>query len=353
MRAPVIIGIAVAAMLVIGSPNAGKTSPPQGTMDLTWTELDANGFPLDPDWYGQAGRVHGTAAQPDIDAGAACDYFDNHGGRLRIKGCTTQPVEVDERRPFRGALPDLLGYACRFVRDRREQLGRDSVYGHINWQVATYTGRVSFEDFQDPRISPAHPVPGDGDLDFTLKRADHRGYVRANSLQEDPGIVLEANRHELGALDTPWWSAFRRAFENEGHSSSARPLLRDAPAVAIGLLGIDTKHGTHTELHPLYALFARTSAGGVLPEHWVFFARDRGHEGACSSHEHFLGRSSVAARIESPSVASPVVGDITVSPPEARELTAFERSGAAMIVRVRFPSRDRVAISGEFDLSSQ
>jgi hypothetical protein len=295
MRA--LFGACVAAAILTLSTSAYEAHEPLKMMDLTWTEADANGFPLNPDWAGQSGHPHGSSAQPDIDASVACNYFRNGGGHLHVEMCTTQPVEVDERRPFRGVLPDLLAYACRFAIDPREQLYPDSVHGHINWQVATYTGAVSFDDFQDPRTSPAHPKPGDGDLDFVLKRPDHRGYVAANALQAMPGIVLEANRHELGALDTPWWKTFREAFERVGHSEAARPLLHEAPAVAIGLLGIDTKHGAHTELHPLYALFARTSAPGVRPEHWVYFARDRGYEGACSMHQHFLQRSRIAVRV--------------------------------------------------------
>jgi hypothetical protein len=304
-----LLAAGVAAAILMLSPSAYDAHEPLKAMDLTWTETDANGFPLNPDWAGQAGRPHGTAERPDIDATVACDYFHKRGGRLAVEMCTTQPVEVDERRPFRGALPDLLAYACRFVVDPRERLDRSSVHGHINWQVATYTGTVSFDDFQDPRISPAHPKPGDGDLDFTLKRTDHRGYVAASSLLEDSGMVLEANRHELGALDSPWWKGFREAFERPGRSADARPLLHDAPAIAIGLLGIDTKHGAHTELHPLYALFARVSAAGVRPEHWVYFARDRGYEGACSMHQHFLRRTKIEVRIGDRPVIVPLPAD--------------------------------------------
>src|ERR1700694_3940162 len=105
----------VLTMLLPKASTRAAGVPPHKAMDLVWSEVDANGSPLNRDWSGQAGHIHGTGGQPDIDSSVACNYFRNGGGRLRVEMCTTQSVQVDERRPFRGPLPDALGYACRFA----------------------------------------------------------------------------------------------------------------------------------------------------------------------------------------------------------------------------------------------
>lgn len=348
MRGLVMTGVlTVAAFLgtlpVFVAPGGAPPKP----MDLVWATLDANGLPLNPDWSGQSGRPHADGS--DIDASAACDRFHNHGRTLRDDRCTSQQPTVDQRLPLRGVLPDLVAYACNFYIDEREELDRDSVHGHVNWTEATYSGDLSFDDYQDPRLSLKNLPPLDGDLDFTLVRQDHAGYVKGNNFLDDPGITLEANRHELGDLNTPWWSRFRDSFESHPKHPDARGSLRDARAVAIGLLGIDTKHGAHTELHPLYALLAR-SAKNATTEHWVFFARNSGYEGACSRDEHVLGKDAITIAIES-ALGSPVAGNVAVSPPSARTWLTFGPGSIATMLTVRFPANvRRPVIVGEFDL---
>lgn len=331
-------------------PNSAQRMPLK-PMDLTASSADPNGLMLNPDWYGQRSG-HGTGGTPDVDASAECNYFRNEGGRfLEAQQCSTQKLDVDERRPFHGPFPDLIAYACQFVADDREELDRFSVHGHVNWQNATYTGLVYFDDFQDPGFSLKH-TPGDGDLDFTLTREDHRGYVKATAgldhVEHDPGIVLEANRFELGTFDTPWWSAFDRRIRDAPHFDDARALLKGVPATAVGLLGIDTKHGAHTELHPLYALFARTGSDG-LGEHYVFLARNWGYEGGCSKDEHLLGRDSIVVAVTAPPMAT--LMNVAVSPKSAATWVSHRPDANGHTITVKFPTnRLRPVVVGEFDL---
>lgn len=345
--------LSASAVLATAQPDPAQFGTGHKAMDLVSSERDLNGFPRDPDWYGQSAGPHGSHDRPDIDAGAVCDYFRNDGGTLRVERCTTQAPRVDERRPIRGVVPDVAGYLCRFAHDKREEIDRDSVHGHINWEVASYSGLVYFDDLQDPRVSFHHLIPGDGDLDFTLVRADHRGYVKGTATQDQPGhdagIVLEANLYELGDLATPWWSDMRRSFETDSNFVDARRNLFGVSATAVGLLGIDTKHGTHTELHPLFALFARTTAEGALPQHWIFFARNWGYEGGCSTDLHHLGRDALTVEIPAP--PSAVIANTVVSPATARDWLLFQSGPGTTIMTVRFPSAViRPVVVGQFDV---
>ena len=327
-------------------------------MDLIATEQDSlNDLKLNPDWYGQPSG-HGTSAAPDIDANAACDYFRNHGGTLRTERCSTQQLNVDERRPYHGVVLDLVGWICHFAHPAPEQLQVDAVYGHINWEVVTYTGALYFDDYQNPTISLRHLIPADGDLDFTLVRADHRGYVKDNAAQDHgnhpPGIILEANRFELGDLDTPWWADFRDLFESGGPFDRARAKLDGAPVTAIGLLGIDTKHGAHSELHPLFAFLARTTKDDEPRQHWVFLARNRGYEGGCSRDEHFLidrhakRRDTVSFAIAAPPSAT--LQNLVVSPRAAAGWISPQSGENGHVLTIRFPKTAKPSVAGEFDM---
>ena len=275
--------LAAAAFVTTQLAFVARGDAPRKPMDLVWTGKDANSLPLNPDWYGQSGRSHADGS--DIDASAACDYFHNNGGTLHVGGCTSQHPQVDQRVPLRGALPDLVAYACNFYAGPREaRSGLGSRPRQLDG--GDLLGGGELRRLPRPAICRSTISPLDGDLDFTLTRRDHASSVKGNDELEDPGITLEANRRELGDLNTPWWSRFRDSIESNPKDSAARDSLHAARAVAIGLLGIDTKHGAHTELHPLYALLAR-SAKNATSEHWVFFARNSGHEGGCSRDEHF------------------------------------------------------------------
>jgi hypothetical protein len=359
-RAVLVAMLAAGAVLATALPDRAQLANPSKPMDLVAEKNDVNGLPLNPDWYGQFRRAHGTDAAPDIDASAACNFFHNDGGTLRVDQCTTQMPQVDERRPMRGALPDLVGYVCAFAVDEREELERGSVHGHINWMPATYTGDLYFDDFQDPTISFSHVIPGDGDLDFTLAKPDHSGYVKSSAVQDHDGhptgIVLESNRYELGDFATPFWSEFRRSFETDRHAGAAHDSMKKLPAIAIGLVGIDTKHGAHTELHPLFALMARTSKDGVAPQHWVFFARNWGYEGACSHEEHDLKRDAVkldAVSFELPAASSATVSNVVTSPSSAAGWVSFRTAAATGtgLLTIRLPADvPRPVVVGEFDL---
>jgi hypothetical protein len=340
--------------IVAAAPNAAEPSAPK-RMDLTSPVTDPNGFLLNPDWYGQSGYRHGSIAVPDIDASVECNYFRNDGGTFILtQQCSSKPLEVDERRPFHGPFLDVIAYACQFSYDKREELDRYSVHGHVNWEVATYTGHVFFDDFQDPVLFHHWP-PGDGDLDFTITRDDHAGYVKGTASLDrsghDPGIVMEVNRYELGALATPWWADFAAQLKDAQNLQRARDKLMGVDGTAIGLVGIDTKHGAHTELHPLFVLFARTNVDNV-GEHWVFIARNWGYEGGCSKDLHLLGRDVVNVAITP--LASAKLWNLVVSPSAAASWISPQPGEGANAVSVHFPAGvQRPVVIGEFDVCVQ
>jgi hypothetical protein len=59
-------------------------------------------------------------------------------------------------------------------------------------------------------------------------------------------------------------------------------------AIVTGLMGLDCGHSCQSELHPVYAL-AMNVQPSIADDLWVFFVRNWGDEGFCSSDQHYLG----------------------------------------------------------------
>jgi hypothetical protein len=78
-------------------------------------------------------------------------------------------------------------------------------------------------------------------------------------------------------ISNPLEEAPRPADDVTGDDPSGRSLF-DRYAILIGLLDIDTEHGAHAELHPIYAMALRNTvnpetAANPRPDCWAMFAR--------------------------------------------------------------------------------
>jgi hypothetical protein len=248
-------------------------------MDVWWFAQDDNALPLNPDWeYSREGK-----GLPD--AGILCDHFPNRNGILYVQNCTSQQPVVDEPRPFHGIVPNDRYFACTYLKNVPNDLRSDSVHGHVNWTIATFTGAMSFTDFGFPPFA-------DGDWDWLLETENKAGYLRSN----DPsGIIAEFNGAEVADLwTTPWWTALRQTAMSSRHDPhAARAAAHELPAVVIGVLGIDTKHIEHAEVHPVYGLALRV-AGNSREDTWELFARNWGNEGGCSNEQHNFAATTMS-----------------------------------------------------------
>ncbi|HEX4438952.1 MAG TPA: hypothetical protein VH854_02710 [Thermoanaerobaculia bacterium] len=255
-----------------------------GSLTLELNRYDRNMLPLDPDWIGRV--------RPDVCD--ACGGFRIEkladGGKgialLRSPRCTLQRPSVDASE----------GLLCPGRRCSAPGRG-PTIGGHVNWGPAAFTGRVS-----TPWDESGH-VNRDGDLELVLESDGKAGTIAPSPPDRyDARIELEFESGRTARwFRTPFWKQllFRKDsfaiaasyFGTVRRHPSAKgpvPVLRDAPASAIGLFGIDNLHEVHTELHPLYAIAIQVEASPAR-QRWVAFARRGGMEGECGSRlEHTI-----------------------------------------------------------------
>jgi TPR repeat protein len=190
----------------LNQPQVAQLAP----MDLWWTAVDDNVFPLNPMW----GQQFTSNTKPD--AGVLCDYFQDAGDHLSLgtPPCTTQAPTVDA--------PDLLANGpvmfaiCQADLQQSEPLKGSSVRGHVNWGVASFTGKIYFDDFNVPPFSSTQIFSdGDGDYDWALIRDDEAGVVAGNTFEYhglgNHGLTLEFNSSipRGGTVFTRRWIAIR------------------------------------------------------------------------------------------------------------------------------------------------
>lgn len=342
-----------------------------GLLTLVIAQRDPNGLPFDPHWAYQdlspaerAGALyadnHCPSADPKADrscsgrllfADRACNHFVPDGTTPTFNGCTSDPVSIDER-PHPSLLfsSGILAFACYYLTDGPEELVPASVHGHIDWQPVTFDGTLRFSDAnvvgrdagpRAPDFLKVLPI-GDGDLDFMLEPSDgYSGLLAGNrtashiGMLGNDGLTVEINssevQPELAAL--PWWSSLMERLRQYARRTAQ---LAPMPAIVVGMFGIDTKHLSHTELHPVFGL-AVESARTENTEVWDVFARSWGYEGSCSNALHVLeGANGPLGRL---TFTLPVPAGYTIdaSASSANDATAWtsSRTGANMTVTAR------------------
>jgi hypothetical protein len=285
--------------ITIRGHSTGNPSPAPSSaapMDLVWQEIDDNLYPLNPSWTYQVSH----RALPD--AAALCNSFENSGDNLNLGGCTTQRPTTDEHsgpnlNPFSDT--SLFWASCHFL-ENGPAMRDSSVHGHVNWGNVTYTGTLYFEDYQNPQTSVGSPFPvADDDYDLALVRAGQEGATDGNHFQYasvgPKGIDLEFNASEvIRSLDAPYWNTLRSTVDahileeihgRAGDWTAPQALTDGREAIVVGLMGIDTKHSMHAEIHPVLGLAVKIDADPNR-ERWAFFARRSGNEGGCSQDLH-------------------------------------------------------------------
>jgi hypothetical protein len=304
-------------------------------MDVWWSAQDDNALPLNPVWeYNREGK-----GLPD--AGILCDHFPNRNGILYVQNCTSQQPVVDEPRPFHGVVPNDRYFACTYVKNVPNDLRPDSVHGHVNWGIVTYTGTMSFTDFGFPPFA-------DGDWDWLLETENKAGYLQSNN---PGGIVAEFSGAEVADRWTSmWWNSLRQTVMSSRHDPhTARAAAHDLRAIVIGVLGIDTKHVEHAEIHPVYGLALRV-AGNSRADTWEIFARNWGNEGGCSNEQHNFIATTMSFRLpnlDATSGSGFYYSDIRSTRPGLRFGVVPSPEGDVVSVELA-PSNSHVLDYGEF-----
>jgi hypothetical protein len=274
-------------------PSAGSTG--SLPLDLVWKTTDPNGIPLNPDWRARSvpAMVEGSDVK-DVDVAKACPQCVPSAQCLAIcntlgfisqpclachptescwRQCTTFPVTSDG------------GFFCGA--------------SHINWRSATYEGRLEFDDYSARGFISS--IFDDDDYTFNLTPHDGEGLAGRSKLHPEMSFLETVDR-----FPTSFWTNFRRLVDRvPGDDLSAPRALFNRPAIVIGLQGLDTQHGTHEELHPIWAMALRRTIGGDAPPNrdhdcWAVFARNWGNEGFCSNHQWYLERNHITFRFPLP-----------------------------------------------------
>jgi hypothetical protein len=226
--------------------------PPQTTFrdfDVVATELDENGFPLNPKWGEQAN----TGQSPDFK-----DLTDDY------------PI-------WRNS-----GSICGT---------------HYNFMPITYQGQVGWEGH-------SNSVYDDDDYYGMITRPDRAIYTTARDY-----IHWEFNSEEtVDNWDgtSTWWNLFHHNAVDVGDNEAHSHMDNDS-SIIIGLLNIDGQHDNPCELHPVYAMFLQQQVvnfDNIFPVAatnnnlvYHFFVRNFGDEGYCSSGQEYLFYDYVRIKI--------------------------------------------------------
>jgi hypothetical protein len=271
----------------------------QSPMDLVWQagSEDPNGLPQNPQWLWQL-TSNRRQSDPLPNVTKLCDGFPYNVPNDPSKGvsygnppCVSQNVSLDYPYGFHDFICSNFGGNA------------GKLHGHVDWVPARYDGLLFWKGF-----TPWYQL-GDGDYNFWLVPPNGGGLTTANP----ESISMEFDSHEtINHFDSPWWKQFHQAVD----SGKAETMVQRNYAIIIGLVGIDTEHENHSELHPVYAMAIHIKSE-VNEDVWAIFARNSGNEGYCSQDQHFLPVQGNQVKLLLPTIPG-------VSRPELLPSTVFQ-----------------------------
>ena len=157
----------------------------------------------------------------------------------------------------------------------------DFCSGHMNWFPVEYEGTVTWGDHSTGLFD-------DDDYFFYVDRPDH-ALKTAASGDTRQGTELEFDAGETVDYwdnTNTWWDSFHHDYvDQSGQAAHGRVDGKDV--ILVGMLGLDTQHDVHSELHPIYAMFVHFQQDGAQ-DRWAFFVRNWGNEGGCGSDQEPL-----------------------------------------------------------------
>jgi hypothetical protein len=282
--------------LIAGEIQQGQHAP----MDLIWQAgaEDLNGLPQNPRWFWQV--THNNPSESLPDPSTLCSGFPylvpndpSHGVSYGDPPCVSQKVSLDYPTGFQDFICSNFG----------GEAGK--LHGHVDWIPARYDGLLFWKGF-----TPWYKL-GDGDYNFWLVPPNDGGLTASNK----EALSMEFDSHEtINHFTSPWWKSFHQAVDQ----GTAEPMVRRKYAIAIGLLGIDTEHENHSELHPVYLMAVHVKSD-PNDDVWAIFARNWGNEGYCSQNQHLLNFEGNQLKVILPANSG-------ASNPELLSATTFQAS---------------------------
>ena len=229
-----------------------------GDFDLLWTNWDANGIPLNPDWRSKVE----SKRNPDPNN---CIWPWQGAGLPR---CTNQITDTDTWWGCSSSIP---------FANQNNAFGLD---GHANYSAATYDGRVYWESKSGPAT--------DDEYSMNLSTTTSAGGMSPGGLSpaRPLGVHVEFGRGDTIDILTadfglPWW----RGLQNAVNNGSAHNYLDGDYTIVTGLMGLDFYHSPGPESHPAWAMAIQGSHESAT-DSWAIFVRNSGQEGYCSGSEH-------------------------------------------------------------------
>jgi hypothetical protein len=300
-------------------------------LDLGPSQLDDNGFPVNPDYTWQLLTESATPAWQLCSFNFKSEGMPEDSPDL----CRTPPSWTNTNEGRCGSGP-WTGSDFWWT--------SGAIPGHLNFEPVTH--------IVEPREIPGafisldnHDI--DDDYTFNVFRGD--GSLDTES---SPGkIQMEFDSDEtIDYFVSPWWNAFHSAVP---HKSSANQMLAGSTAIIIGLSGLDCEHGCLPELHPVYALALKLPDSSSGTEHWAYFARNWGNEGYCGTNQEPLPVDRLTIRIpRSNAIGMTMLSwEMDTTNSAASATAAPIPGGGGAWLSVALPSPDQKAVvSGEFTL---
>jgi hypothetical protein len=244
---------------------SGQPSPHAAPYDLVTQTFDPdNGLPLNPMLGSQTWASH-QLADPSL-----CG-----GGDPWKPPCTIQNVRIDNN-------------------VSKCELSEGPLKGHANWGLATYEGRVYWENHSY--------YLQDDDYSFLLYRDDLAGMTK---FDVDKGFYQGYLHSEFNSdqtindFHTWYWDTLHQAVDADAGKggvmgswdgfhiavppyTKTRQIFDGNEAIVMGLYGLDCAHDCGAELHPVYALAIHVK-DDPADDTWAIFVRNWGDEGYCSS----------------------------------------------------------------------
>jgi hypothetical protein len=247
-------GLAVLLVVLLGAQGCGSSPK---AMDVIWSAdyVDHNGFARNPVWY----QMTQAAQPPDPCAFCPCGSKDPQDW-MAAANCTHQSLHWNES---------------------------DFCHGHMNWLPVEYEATVTWAEH-----SKGWWHLDDDDYFFYVKRPDQALKTAGQGDTRD-GIEIEFDSGETVDYwdgTGTWWEQFHGAVDsNDGKTGGpAGNMIDGHQVIIIGLVGLDTQHEVHSELHPVYAMFVRLPQNIAGQDRWAFFVRNWGIEGGCGSDQEYL-----------------------------------------------------------------
>jgi hypothetical protein len=286
------------------------------------------------------------------DPSALCNGFSWTSGHRLDPGtnCSSQIEGTDSP-------SDALWYTiCHFIPDFPYEEPDKTVHGHVNWSPVAFEGMVRLQ-----RIQQDFPF-GDGDVDMDLFPTST--HAQQNYTRTPPGVTWEnpASIHiefgydevvqALPATVGPQANSWAAALAGLGD-----PSHEPVRAVVVGFWGLDARHRSYSEVHPIFAM-ALQETSSARSSRWLILARNAGGEGGCSTKANHRfappqGRVTMTLPITGQSPETPTANSYYVAGFTDKPDVAVKPAGSSVNLTLQLPpTGQNGVVIGELGLAT-